>query len=35
MTPVNKVLPDINPLLSGCNRPLKMSFEDQLNILVF
>ena len=33
MTPVNKVLPDINPLLSGFNRPLKMSFEDHLNIL--
>jgi hypothetical protein len=35
MTPVNNVLPDITPLLSGCNRPLKMSFEDQLNILVY
>jgi hypothetical protein len=35
MTPVNHLLPDITPLLSGCNRPLKMSFEDQLNILVY
>jgi len=33
--PVNSVFPDITPLLSGCNRPLKMSFEDQLNILVY
>jgi len=35
MKPVNNILPDITPLLSGCNRPLKMSFEDQLNILVY
>ncbi|MBW2596871.1 MAG: IS4 family transposase [Deltaproteobacteria bacterium] len=35
MKPVNDILPDITPLLSGCNRPLKMSFEDQLNILVY
>jgi hypothetical protein len=35
MAPVNNVLPDITPLLSGCNRPLKMSFEDQMNILVY
>ncbi len=35
MTPVNDILPEITPLLSGCNRPLKMSFEDQLNILVY
>ena len=35
MTPANNTLPDITPLLSGCNRPLKMSFEDQLNILVY
>ena len=27
MAPVNNVLPDITPLLSGCNRPLKMSFN--------
>jgi len=35
MTSVNNILPEITPLLSGCNRPLKMSFEDQLNILVY
>jgi len=35
MAPVNNTLPDITPLLSGCNRPLKMSFKDQLNILVY
>ena len=35
MTPANNTLPDITPLLSGCNRPLKMSFEDPLNILVY
>jgi hypothetical protein len=35
MTPANNTLPDITPLISGCNRPLKMSFEDQLNILVY
>jgi hypothetical protein len=35
MTPANNILPDITPLLSGCNRPLKMSFKDQLNILVY
>ena len=35
MAPVNNIMPDITPLLSGCNRPLKMSFEDQLNILVY
>jgi len=35
MAPVNNILPDITPLLSGCNRPLKMSFADQLNILVY
>jgi len=35
MTPVNDILSDITPLLSGCNRPLKMSFEDQLNFLVY
>ena len=35
MTPVNDALPDTMPLLLGCNRPLKMSFEDQLNILVY
>ncbi len=35
MEPINNILPDITPLRSGCNRPLKMSFEDQLNILVY
>ena len=35
MAPLNNTLPDITPLLSGCNRPLKMSFKDQLNILVY
>jgi hypothetical protein len=35
MAPVYSIFPDITPLLSGCNRPLKMSFEDQLNILVY
>ena len=35
MTPVANILPDITPLLSRCNRPLQMSFEDQLNILVY
>ena len=35
VTPVNKLLSDIAPLLSGCSRPLKMSFEDQLSILVY
>jgi hypothetical protein len=35
MTPVYNILPEITPLLSGCNQPLKMSFEDQLNIMVY
>ena len=35
MAPANNMFSDITPLLSGCNRPLKMSFEDQLNILVY
>lgn len=35
MTPVDNILPDTTPLLSKCNRPLQMSFEDQLNILVY
>jgi len=35
MAPVNNILPDITPLLSGCNRPLQMTFEDQINILVY
>lgn len=35
MLPVNDTLPDLNPLTSGCNRPLQMTFEDQINILVY
>ena len=35
MTPIDDMLPDITPLRSRCNRPLQMSFEDQLNILVY
>jgi len=35
MTPVYTILPDITPALWECNRPLKMSFEDQLSILVY
>jgi len=35
MRPVNNTLPDLTPLTSGCNRPLQMSFEDQINILVY
>ena len=35
MAPINNVMPDITPLPSRCNRPLQMSFEDQLNILVY
>jgi len=35
MAPINNVMPEITPLLSKCNRPLQMSFEDQLNILVY
>jgi hypothetical protein len=35
MLPVNNTLSDLTPLLSGCNRPLQMTFEDQINILVY
>jgi hypothetical protein len=35
MSPLKDTLPNITPLASGCNRPLKMTFEDQLNILVY
>jgi hypothetical protein len=35
MMPVNNALPDLTPLTSGCNRPLQMTFEDQINILVY
>ena len=32
MQPVTNTLPDLTPLTSGCNRPLQMTFEDQINI---
>jgi hypothetical protein len=35
MIPVNDTLPNLTPLTSGCNRPLQMTFEDQINILVY
>ena len=35
MIPVRKNIPDITSLTSGCNRPLKMTFEDQVNILIY
>ncbi len=35
MRPVNNTLSDLTPLSSGCNRPLQMTFEDQINILVY
>jgi len=35
MLPVNTILSDLTPLKSGCNRPLQMTFEDQINILVY
>jgi hypothetical protein len=35
MLPVNNRIPDLTPLISGCNRPLQMTFEDQINILVY
>src|SRR5450830_674243 len=35
MLPVNNTLQDLTPLTSGCNRPLQMTFEDQINILVY
>ena len=35
MLPVNDTLPNLTPLVSGCNRPLQMTFEDQINILVY
>lgn len=35
MLPVSNALPDLTPLTSGCNRPLQMTFEDQINILVY
>ena len=35
MLPVNSTLPNLTPLTSGSNRPLQMTFEDQINILVY
>jgi len=35
MLPLNNTLPDLEPLTSRCNRPLQMTFEDQINILVY
>ena len=35
MLPINETLPNLTPLKSNCNRPLQMSFEDQVNILVY
>jgi len=35
MLPINETLPNLIPLKSNCNRPLQMSFEDQVNILVY
>jgi hypothetical protein len=35
MRPLNDALPDLTPLTSGCNRSLQMTFEDQINILVY
>ena len=35
MQPVNNTLLGLTPLTSGCNRPLQMTFEDQINILVY
>ena len=35
MQSINDTLPDITPLTSGSNRPLQMTFEDQIKILVY
>jgi len=35
MRPINDTLPNLSPLTSRCNRPLQMTFEDQINILVY
>jgi len=32
---MNNTLSNLTPLTSGCNRPLQMTFEDQINILVY
>jgi hypothetical protein len=35
MKPAKDILPCITPLLSRCNHPLHMTFEDMLNMLVY
>ena len=35
MQSINDTLPDLTPLTSGSNRPLQMTFEDQIKILVY
>lgn len=35
MLPVTNTLPNLTPLTSRSNRPLQMTFEDQINILVY
>jgi hypothetical protein len=35
MRPVINTSPDLAPLTSGCNGFLQMTFEDQINILVY
>ncbi len=35
MRPLNTTLPGLTSLTSGCNRPLQMTFDDQINILVY
>ncbi len=35
MLPINNTLSALTPLTSRCNRPLQMTFEDQINILVY
>jgi len=35
MNPIHKHLQNITPLESGCNHPLQMTFEDQINILIY
>ena len=32
---LKRIAPDTPPLISGGDRPLKMTFEDQLNALIF
>jgi hypothetical protein len=35
MLPLKNIVPGVTPLTSRCNRPLKMTLEDQVNILVY